>query len=36
MGAPVASKEPHYIPLKDSIKHQPFIGPPEDTLSELK
>lgn len=36
MGAPVASEEPHYIPPKDSIKHQPFIGPPEDTLSEIK
>jgi hypothetical protein len=36
MGLPEL-EEPHYEPLKDSaVKHQPFIGPPEDTLSEIK
>jgi hypothetical protein len=34
MGLPEL-EELHYIPPKDSVKHQPLIGPPEDTLSEI-
>jgi hypothetical protein len=35
MGLP-ALEEPLYEIPKDSIKHQLLIGPPEDTLSEIK
>ncbi|MFA6058536.1 MAG: hypothetical protein WC756_10070 [Taibaiella sp.] len=35
MGLPEL-EEPQYVPTKDSVKYQPLIGPPEDTLSEIK
>jgi hypothetical protein len=36
MGLPEL-EEPHYEPLKDSaVKHQPLIGPPEDSIVEIK
>lgn len=35
MGLP-ALEELHDVPPKDPVKYQPLIGPPEDTLSEIK